>query len=64
MPLGGLLGGVLGEWLGVLPTLWIAAAGGVAGCLPVLLGPLLTMRDLPDELDATSARPVAQAEAG
>jgi MFS family permease len=64
MPLGGLLGGVLGEWFGVLPTLWIAAAGGVAGCLPVLLGPLLTMRDLPDELDATSARPVARAEAG
>ncbi len=64
MPLGGLLGGVLGEWLGVLPTLWIAAAGGVAGCLPVLLGPLLTTRDLPDELDATSARPVARAEAG
>jgi Na+/melibiose symporter-like transporter len=64
MPVGGLLAGVLGEWFGVLPTLWIAAAGGFAGCLPVLLGPLLTMRDLPDELDASSARPVAPAEAG
>ena len=54
MPIGGLLGGVLGEWLGVLPALWIATAGGFLACLPVVLSPLLTMRDLPDELDAAT----------
>lgn len=63
MPLGGLLGGVLGEWLGVLPALWIATAGGFAACLPVLLSPLLSMRDLPRELDVTAA-PVGTGGAG
>jgi MFS family permease len=52
MPLGGLLGGVLGQWLGVTAALWVAAAGGVLACLPVVLSPLVTMRDLPDEQDA------------
>jgi MFS family permease len=67
MPVGGLLGGVLGEWLGVLPALWIAAAGGFAGCLPVLLSPLLTMDDLPDEWDGgrvPAGQPVGSAGPG
>jgi hypothetical protein len=67
MPVGGLLGGVLGEWLGVLPALWIATAGGFLACLPVLLSPLLTMGDLPDELDATTPptpAPVGGSDAG
>jgi MFS family permease len=51
MPLGGLLGGVLGDWLGVLPALWVAAAGGVVACLPVVLSPLMGMADLPGEWD-------------
>jgi MFS family permease len=52
MPLGGLLGGVLGEWLGVTTTLWIAAIGGFVAYLPVVLSPLMGMADLPDEWDA------------
>jgi MFS family permease len=55
MPLGGLLGGVLGELIGVVPTLWVGAAGGVLACVPVVLSPLLRMRDLPRELDAVGA---------
>ncbi|KGH47932.1 MFS transporter [Modestobacter caceresii] len=52
MPLGGLLGGVLGTWLGVLPTLWIAAAGQLLAAGWVVASPLLRMRDLPDGPDA------------
>lgn len=52
MPLGGLVGGSLGAWLGVLPTLWIAALGSILAFLPVFLSPLRTMRDLPTEYDA------------
>jgi MFS family permease len=63
MPVGGLLGGVLGQWLGVLPALWIATAGGFLACLPVLLSPLVTMRDLPDELE-DAGTPVGSAGAG
>jgi MFS family permease len=53
MPLGGLAGGFLGGAIGVVPTLWAAAAVQLAAALPVLLSPLIRMRELPRELDAT-----------
>ncbi len=46
-PLGGLLGGWLGHAWGVLPALWVGAAGTLLAALPVLLSPLLRMRELP-----------------
>ena len=46
-PIGGLLGGWLGHAYGATPTLWVAAAGSVLAALPVLLSPLLRMRELP-----------------
>src|SRR4051794_985176 len=51
-PLGALLGGVLGSWIGVLPTMWIAAAIEGLAALWVVTGPLMGMRELPRELDA------------
>ena len=53
MPLGGLLGGALGTWLGVVPALWIAVAGQALAALWVVFSPLLGIRDLPEELDST-----------
>lgn len=47
MPIGGIIGGWLGTHLGVVPTLWVSAAGMFVAALPVVLSPLLTMRDLP-----------------
>ncbi len=47
IPLGALLGGILGATIGVRDTLLIAAIGGVVALLPVLLSPLRTMRELP-----------------
>jgi Na+/melibiose symporter-like transporter len=47
MPIGGLLGGWLGTQVGVLPTLWVSVALMAASALPVLISPLLGMRDLP-----------------
>ncbi|SDH12718.1 Predicted arabinose efflux permease, MFS family [Lentzea fradiae] len=46
-PLGALLGGVLGSWIGIVPTLWVSLAGTVAGMVWLLLSPLRSMRDLP-----------------
>lgn len=43
-PLGALAGGVLGTLLGLRPTLWIAAAGGMAGFLWLLPSPLPRFR--------------------
>jgi MFS family permease len=48
MPIGALLAGALGTWLGTLPTLWIAAAGEMLACLFVAVGPFWRMRKLPD----------------
>jgi len=64
MPVGGLLGGVLGTAIGVVPALWVAVAGQLLAALPVVLSPLLGMRDLPDALDATSEGAVSPATPG
>ncbi|HUZ53472.1 MAG TPA: hypothetical protein VMU94_13220 [Streptosporangiaceae bacterium] len=47
MPLGGVIGGVLGSTIGVRETLIVAAAGGSLAFLPVFLSPLRRMRELP-----------------
>jgi MFS family permease len=47
MPLGGLIGGALGAWLGVRDTLVIAAIGGSLVWLPPFLSPLRRVRELP-----------------
>ena len=48
MPIGALVAGALGTWIGVVPTLWIAAAFEVLAGLFVIIGPFWSMRDLPD----------------
>jgi MFS family permease len=48
MPLGALLGGVLGTWLGVVPALWISVAGQALATCWVTFSPLLHLRDLPE----------------
>jgi predicted MFS family arabinose efflux permease len=55
MPVGAFLGGVLGQQLGVVPTMWIFSCLAVLGALPVVLSPLVGMRTLPRELDALAA---------
>jgi len=59
MPIGALLAGALGTWLGTVPTLWIAAIGELLAGLFVVTGPFWTMRDLPDahEEHADTATP-------
>jgi MFS family permease len=47
MPVGGLLGGFLGTHIGVEPTLWVSVGISVVSVLPVVLSPLVRMRDLP-----------------
>ncbi|MGZ4431508.1 MAG: MFS transporter, partial [Gaiellales bacterium] len=47
-PVGSLAGGALGSSIGVRPTLWIAAIGGIAGFLWLLPSPLPHLRTLPE----------------
>lgn len=48
MPLGALLAGWLGTHLGVVPTIWIGALGGLLSSLFVVIGPFWGLRELPD----------------
>jgi len=48
LPLGGLLGGVFGTWLGVRATLWIGFAGSWAAGWWVFFSPLRGQRDIPE----------------
>src|SRR5919201_1664753 len=47
-PLGALLGGALGTWIGLRSTLWIASTAAIAGVLWLLPSPLVRMRELPE----------------
>jgi len=49
LPLGGLLGGAFGTWLGVRTTLWIAFTGSWLAGWWVFFSPLRTMRALEDQ---------------
>ncbi len=48
-PIGALVGGALGAWLGVRPTLWVATIGALAGALLLLPTPVPGLRELPEE---------------
>ncbi|RIK12082.1 MAG: MFS transporter [Acidobacteria bacterium] len=62
MPVGAFLGGLLGRELGIVPTLWTFAVVSVLAALPVVLSPLLGMRDLPRSLDALAEEAEQEAQ--
>lgn len=53
IPLGALLGGVLGQWVGVRETLVIAACGELLAALWIWRSPLWTMQSLPAEPESS-----------
>ncbi|MEV5203522.1 MFS transporter [Streptomyces sp. NPDC053720] len=59
MPVGGLLGGVLGGWIGVRATLWVSCSALALTPLPLLLSPLRTLREFPAvQEEEVPSRPV------
>jgi predicted MFS family arabinose efflux permease len=47
LPLGGLAGGALGEWLGNRATLWVVAVVNILAILWLVCSPLRHLRDIP-----------------
>jgi MFS family permease len=50
-PLGALVGGALGSWIGLRETLWIATTGALLGVLWLLPSPVLKLRELPENAE-------------
>ncbi len=48
MPIGSFMGGVLGNTIGLRPTLWVAAIGGAFAFVPPLLSPVRRLRTIPE----------------
>jgi MFS family permease len=59
IPIGSLLGGILGATIGLRPTLWVAVGGSALAVLPVFFSPLRTMRELPTEYEPAGSEPAA-----
>jgi predicted MFS family arabinose efflux permease len=59
IPIGAFLGGLLGNTIGLRPTLWISAIGSFLPFLPVLFSPVRSLEKIPEppeeELDAVAA---------
>jgi MFS family permease len=60
IPISGVVTGLLGGWLGVVPTMWVGCWLGLLACGIVVFSPLTRMRRLPDgagESARTGAEP-------
>ncbi|MFL5778631.1 MAG: MFS transporter [Chloroflexota bacterium] len=56
IPLGAIVGGLVGNSVGVTETIWIAAIGGFFSFAPLLIGPLRTLREIPPDVAETTTR--------
>jgi MFS family permease len=59
IPLGALLGGAIGQWVGLRTALWVGAIGSLGGFLPVALSSVRSIREMPDAVEEPTP---AQAE--
>lgn len=48
IPVGSIIGGFLGDAIGLQPTLWVGAIGSFLGFLPILLSPVRTLQRIPE----------------
>jgi MFS family permease len=51
IPVGALIGGVLGTVIGLVPVLWLAAIGGSLAFLPLLFSPVRSLREIPAQTE-------------
>lgn len=54
-PLGALAGGFMGAWLGLRPTLWVAAGGVLAAAARIVWSPIVRLRRAPHPVEAAHA---------
>ena len=49
IPIGSFVGGVLGKTVGIRPTLWIGAIGGMLAVVPLILSPVRSLERIPED---------------
>ena len=64
IPIGSLVGGALGTTIGLLPTIWIGAIGGLLAILPLVLSPVRTLRSMPASPEEYASREDARTAGG
>jgi MFS family permease len=47
LPIGSFVGGVLGNTIGLRPTLWVGAIGGLVSFVPPLFSPVRSLKEIP-----------------
>ena len=57
IPIAGLLGGALGDLIGLRSTIWVAAIGALVAFVPLLVTPLLGIREMPSSPDEAASTP-------
>jgi MFS family permease len=68
LPVGALLGGALGTWIGLRPAIWVGAIGSAFTFLPILLSPVRSIQTMPEPItepvpdEALGPLPVVAAE--
>jgi MFS family permease len=63
IPIGTLLGGALGTWIGLRETIVVAAVGGFLGTFWIVFSPQRHLRDMPEPVDDDAAVEEAVVEA-
>ena len=62
MPIGALVGGFLGEFIGLRPTLLVGALGSLLAIFWVYFSPVRALREVPDSAEEAPALAIAIAD--
>ncbi len=63
MPLGQLVGGALATWFGLRTAIWVGTIGISLAWLPLVFGPLLSLKDMPEPYQEPPAPDALDADA-
>jgi MFS family permease len=63
MPLGQLVGGALATWFGLRTAIWVGAIGTSLAWVPLTFGPLLKLREMPEQVEEHGLRGESELEA-
>jgi len=63
MPIGQLVGGALATWFGLRTAIWAGAIGLSLAWVPLVFGPLLSLKEMPEQVEEPGLRAETEGEA-